>query len=295
MKAWINYHHLQYFMTTATEGGVAKAAKKLRIGQPTLSTQLRQFEETIGHELFDRSKRQLQLTEMGQIVLGYAVDIFKLGDELLESLNEHRGRDKVPLQIGIVDSVAKHLARRIVDFAISNYKTRVTIIEGHADALFRDLKSHRVDIVVSNFPPSVGDDQGFLIKSIAKMPVSVCGAPSFAKLKKNFPNSLNGQGFVLPTAASKLRHDVDHYFKLQDMDIELVAEVQDTSLIKLMGIHGDGLITIPEPAVEDLIANKSLVKLGNLEGIFEELWFVTAQRRIPNPVAIGLFKRFAIT
>jgi LysR family transcriptional activator of nhaA len=37
-RPWINYHHLLYFKMIAMEGGIAGAAKKLRLGQPTLST-----------------------------------------------------------------------------------------------------------------------------------------------------------------------------------------------------------------------------------------------------------------
>lgn len=58
MKPWVNYHHLVYFKTIASESGIARAADKLRLGQPTLSAQLRQFEETIGVKLFDRQHKK---------------------------------------------------------------------------------------------------------------------------------------------------------------------------------------------------------------------------------------------
>ncbi len=61
MKPWINYQHLLYFKTIATEGSIVKAADKLRLGQPTLSAQLKQFEETIGVKRFDRRHKKLML------------------------------------------------------------------------------------------------------------------------------------------------------------------------------------------------------------------------------------------
>jgi LysR family transcriptional activator of nhaA len=56
LENWINYHHLFYFKTIAEEGTVSKAAEKLRLGQPTLSAQLKQFEENLGVQLFERNK-----------------------------------------------------------------------------------------------------------------------------------------------------------------------------------------------------------------------------------------------
>ena len=70
--------------------------------------------------------------------------------------------------------------------------------------------------------------------------------------------------------------------------------VQDTSLQKLMGSHGDGLIPIALPAAEELISNKKLINIGTLQDVHEELWIIAAQRRIQNPVAAVIMKDFKI-
>ena len=51
---WLNYHHLLYFWTVVREGGISKAAEKLRLAQPTISAQIRQLEESLGGRLFER-------------------------------------------------------------------------------------------------------------------------------------------------------------------------------------------------------------------------------------------------
>ena len=85
---WINYHHLYYFKTIAEEQSVSKAALKLRLGQPTLSAQLKQFEDVLGVQLFDRKHKRLILTEQGRIALQYSQNIFRLGDEMIDALND---------------------------------------------------------------------------------------------------------------------------------------------------------------------------------------------------------------
>ena len=68
---WLNYHHLLYFWTVAREGGISRAAEKLRLSQPTISAQVRLLEESLGHRLFQRQGRTLVLTDVGRIVYGY--------------------------------------------------------------------------------------------------------------------------------------------------------------------------------------------------------------------------------
>jgi LysR family transcriptional activator of nhaA len=293
-RPWVNYHHLLYFKTIAIEGGIAKAAKKLRLGQPTLSTQMKQFEDRLGHELFDRSKRQLQLTEAGRMVLGYASEIFKLGDEMVDSLGDQHVAGKIQVQIGAMDTVPKHLTLKVFHKAQSAFDCVVSISEGHGDELLRELRAHRLDLVISNYSPPVGEAAGFYAKCIERMPVVICGAAKFSNLKRGFPASLNGQPFVMPSLQSKLRHEVEHFLKLSDIHVNTIAEVQDTSLQKLMGSHGDGLIPIALPAAEELIADKELINIGTLQDVHEELWLVAGQRRIQNPVAAAIMKDFKI-
>lgn len=109
----LNYHHLYYFKVIATEGSISKAAQKLLLGQPTLSMQLKQFEEVLGHSLFDRKNRSLVLTEMGQMTLSYANEIFRLGDEMMDAINDRPNTRKIRVQVGALDSVPKTLIKKL--------------------------------------------------------------------------------------------------------------------------------------------------------------------------------------
>ncbi|MCX6128893.1 MAG: LysR family transcriptional regulator, partial [Proteobacteria bacterium] len=117
MNPWINYHHLFYFKTIAEEGTISKAAKKLRIGQPTLSTQLKQFEETLGIQLFERQHKKLLLTEQGRLALDYASNIFKMGAEMYEVLHDRLKPLKPSLHIGALDSIPKQIVLQLVKSA----------------------------------------------------------------------------------------------------------------------------------------------------------------------------------
>ncbi len=287
---WLNYHHLYYFRMIANEGGIAKASQKLRIGQPTLSAQLRQLEDKVGKPLFDRRNRRLVLTEAGKAALNYANEIFRLGDEMIEVLNDRTAANQTHLQIGALDSVPKSVLLSIVIAAYKAAPCVVSILEGKGDELFRELRAHRLDLIVSNYPPQAMEETQVYSKSVAKLPVSIYGAEKFRPLKRAFPKSLNGQSFVLPTAHSKLRHDLNHFFKLHGIQVAPVAETQDTSLQRLLVANGIGLSPLSE--VGDYKEEK-LVRLGRLEGVHEEIWLIAAQRKLENPVAAKLMRDFA--
>ncbi len=291
---WLNYHHLFYFRTIAKAGGIAKAAEKLRLGQPTLSTQLKQLEDALGRSLFERKNRSLVLTEAGKIALDYAENIFRTGDELLQVLEDGVVSGRTDVKIGALDSVPKRLLSNLVHAALKEKNVTVSLLEGRGDELFRELFSHQLDLIVSNYPPSSLEFGRIYSRSLAKVPVAVFASAEFIGLKKKFPESLNGQPFILPTAHSKLRHDLDHYFKINGLRIIPIVETQDTSLQKLLGIDGLGLIPLPEFTAKDLVGEKKLVKLGTLQDVKEEFWLISAARKIENPVAARLMKSFQV-
>lgn len=292
MKPWINYHHLLYFKTIANEGSIARAAEKLRLGQPTLSAQLRRFEDTIGVTLFERRHKKLVLTEAGRMALRYANEIFRTGDEMLEALYDRLAPTRTHVQIAALDSVPKHLALAVVRAAFSIGDCMVTVLEGKGDELVRELAQHRIDLFISNYLPSTHEARGLYSKSIAKMPVSLCGAPKYKYLKSGFPESLARAPMILPTAHSKLRDDLEHYFKTAEIALDVVAETQDTILQKLMAVEGIGIIPIPTFAVEDLVKAEQLLILGQLPGVFEEFYLVAASRKIENPISSQIMKSF---
>jgi LysR family transcriptional activator of nhaA len=291
MAQWLNYHHLYYFRAIANEGGIARAAQKLRIGQPTLSAQLRQLENMVGKPLFERRNRKLVLTETGREALDYANEIFRLGDEMLEVLKDRTVDDKPHLQVGALDSVPKSVILSLVMEAYNVAPCSVSILEGKGDELFRELRAHKLDLVLSNFPSQAIAETQIYSKSVAKLPVSIYGSKKFAALKQAFPRSLEGKPFVLPTGHSKLRHDLAHYFKLHNINVLTVAETQDTSLQKLLTKNGVGLAPFSEL---ESTKESELIKIGKLEDVYEEIWLISAQRKLENPIASKLMNSFSL-
>ena len=292
---WLNYHHLYYFKVIATEGSIAKASKILRLGQPTLSAQLMLLEEALEQKLFERQNRSLVLTDAGRMTLQYAQEIFRLGTELVEAINERPVKGRIEFQLGVIDTIPKHVSLQVVNAARAITDCVVTIHEGKSHELLRDLKDHRLDLALLNFAPSVTDAAVLRSRKVARMPVIVCGSKKFQGLRREFPQSINGQTFILPTSDSQLRHSLDHWLAHNEIKIDAVAEAQDTSLQKLMATHDLGLMVAATPAVEELIHDKDLIVIGQLQGVYEEYWAISAHRKIQHPITQKLMKHLKIT
>lgn len=294
MNQWINYHHLFYFKTIAEEGTVSKAAEKLKLGQPTLSAQLKQFEDTIGVQLFERHHKKLVLTEHGKVALDYSKNIFRMGSEMYEVLHDRLKPLKPSLHLGALDSVPKQIVLQLVKHAFRISPCQITLSEGKSDELIRELVAHRMDLVVTNFLPTGTDGKGLFPKSITKKNVAFYGAPKFKALRKGFPKSISGEPMILPTYDSRLRQDLDHWAKLNKIELNVVIESQDISVKKLMAINEMGLIATATHTVTGQILRGELVEIGQLQGVHEELFLVTAQRKIENQIVSKLKDQFFV-
>lgn len=294
MNQWINYHHLFYFKTIAEEGSVSKAAEKLKLGQPTLSAQLKQFEDVIGVQLFERHHKKLVITEHGKVALDYSKNIFRMGSEMYEVLHDRLKPLKPSLQLGALDSVPKQIVLQLVKHAFRISPCQITLSEGKSDELLRELVAHRIDLMVTNFLPTGIDSKGLYPKSITKKNVAFYGAPKFKALRKGFPTSISGEPMILPTYDSRLRQDLDHWAKLNRIELNIVIESQDISVKKLMAINEMGLIPTATHTVTGQILRGELVEIGQLQGVHEELFLLTAQRKIENQIASKLKDQFVV-
>lgn len=294
MNKWINYHHLFYFKTIAEEGTVSKAAEKLRLGQPTLSAQLMQFEDSLGVQLFERQHKKLILTEQGKVALDYSKSIFKMGSEMYEVLHDRLKPLKPTLHLGALDSVPKQITLQLVSHAFRISACQITLSEGKSDELLRELSAHKIDLVVTNFLPTGIDGKSLYAKSITKKNVAFYGAPKYKSLRKGFPQSVSSVPMIFPTYDSRLRQDLDHWAKLNKIELNIIIESQDISVKKLMAMSQFGLIPTATHTVTEQVLRGDLIEVGQLQGVHEELFLVTAQRKIENQIAAKLRDSFVV-
>ena len=148
---WLNYHHLLYFWAVAREGSVTRASQQLRLAQPTVSGQLKSLEDALGEKLFERTGRQLVLTDVGRVVFRYADEIFSLGRELQDTLKGRPTGRPVRLPVGVADAVPKLVAHRLLLPALSLPEpVQLVCREDKPERLLAALVVHALDLVISD-------------------------------------------------------------------------------------------------------------------------------------------------
>jgi DNA-binding transcriptional LysR family regulator len=106
--------HIHYFIAVAEELHFSRAAERLHISQPPLSQQIRDLEDELGVKLFERTKRQVNLTEAGSVFLERSYRVLAQLEQAIEA-TQQIGRGEVGrLSIGFVDSAMYTLLPEIV-------------------------------------------------------------------------------------------------------------------------------------------------------------------------------------
>lgn len=281
-------------MTIAKTGSIAKASEQLLLGQPAISAQLKQLEENLGTQLFDRKNRRLVLNDAGKVALEYAEKIFQNGEELLQVFHNKSYHKKERLRLGALDIVPKHFLSQIVEFIDKTGKNQVTITEKGEDELRKGLEKHELDLVISNKPIRSLNGQKVRTKNIFSDKVGIYGHKKYQKLKRGFPESISGKPFILPTDHSSYRYDIEHYFTEHGLEYDLVAETQDNALKKILCEHGRGLIFLSEKVARIYTKKEMFYKIGRAEGIVEEYWLTYTERLIQSNLVKEIVKNFTI-
>ena len=287
---WLNYHHLLYFWTVARQGTIARASEELRLAQPTISGQIRALEHQLGEKLFQRSGRNLVLTEIGRVVYRYADDIFSLGRELMDTLKDRPTGRPVRFQVGVADEVTKIIAYRLLEPALRlPQPVQIVCRDGAPERLLTDLATHALDLVIADTPISPTIKVKAFTHPLGETPVTVFGTTRLATpRRKGFPNSLDGAPFLLPTDGKTLRRTLDHWFDQQQIRPRIVAELDDSALLTTFGSAGAGLFVAPTVIEREVVRQYGVVIVGRLEAVRERYFAISVERRLKHPAVVAI-------
>lgn len=292
--AALNYKHLRYFWTVGKSGSIARASQQLHLTPQSISGQLGQFEEALGVKLFRRAGRGLVLTEAGQRLLGYAEQIFTLGNDLLDSLRNDGHRQSAPFRVGIADSVPKMVAYRLVEPSLgSPDPIKLICREGRLTALLGDLAVHGLDMVIADRPMPENLNVRSYGHFLGESGVSVFGAKSLPKgNRKDFPAQLDGAPFLLPGTDVALYARLLRWFEAERVSPRIVGEFDDSALLMAFGQAGAGYFAAPS-AIEDHVARQYGVQVvGRIDTVREQIYAITNERKLTHPV-VSAICRFA--
>jgi LysR family transcriptional activator of nhaA len=286
----LNYNHLFYFWNVAREGSIARASEVLHLTPQTISAQLKLLEENTGAALFDRIGRGLVLTDTGRVVNQYADDIFTLGAELAQRVRSESPGNTTVLNVGIVNSIPKLIAYRVLQPALSIAEpNRIVCREADLEALLGDLAVHRLDLVVSDRPIPTGLSVKAYNHALGESAVSFFGQRRMAqKFARRFPESLRDAPLLLPAEGTALRRSLDDWFERLQMIPNIVAEFDDSALLKAFGEAGTGLFPAPSAISGEIEQMYGAQEVGPVDQVKETFFAISPERRLKHPAVVEI-------
>ncbi len=150
---------LEYLVAVADHLNFRRAAEAAHVSQPGLSAQIRQLEQTLGVQLFERDRRRVVITEAGREAAARARAILSEMDDLGEAARGFRRPLAGPLHLGVIPSVAPYLLPRVLPGVRQRHpELRLLLREDTTDRLVGALAEGKLDIALLALEAPLGDN-----------------------------------------------------------------------------------------------------------------------------------------
>lgn len=283
----LNYHHLRYFREVAREGNLSLAAQRLNISQSALSIQIRQLEDRLEQQLFERVGRGLVLTEVGRIALDHADRIFGAGEELLATLRQ-TSTTSTPLRVGALSTLSRNFQLAFLRPLLDDTQYGMVLRSGNTPTLLEALKSLSLDVVLTTEVPSGDTSSDFAAQRISDQAVGLHGHPNRMR-HRTLKTLLEHAPLILPTEGT-IRTGFQNLITRLGVTPRIAADVDDMAMVRLLTRADAGVAVAPSVVLADEIASGRLVTAPFDLGILEPFYAVTINRKYPHPALARLMQ-----
>jgi len=257
------FRHFKYLLAIAEHRGFRAAAEALHTSQPSLSRQVKEFQERFKIKLFRRLKGgRIQLTPAGEALRVIARDVLETRDQALEALEAiHRGEAEI-LRIGCTPFVDKEICRRSAEIQKSLVPaSTVRYSTGETAPLMNELADDQLDVVIVSLPVS---DDALRVEIVKRERLVVCLPADHSLAKKTALNATD-----LSQNLTVFRHPSQHpeaHERLRELLAELGVEFEEHSHtshpheMQEVVKTGDGFALLREgtPLIEGLVTRPIL-------------------------------------
>lgn len=253
---------LEYIVGIAEEKNITKAAKKLYITQSALNQTLLKLEKEIGEPLFERSKLNLYLTEIGKIYVEQAKKILEIRKETYEKIDEIKGDYNSIIRVGLTPERGMLMFLSIYPIFHEIYPNiKIEALELSVEEQHKMIEERKLDIGFVNVAES--QKKSNIYQEIRKEKL-VLAIPNkiFKNLKsKNIQDILNEivkEDFVMLPQNTTIRKVIDEYLKKNQLFPKILFESKNSSLLIKM---------VESQLVCTIVSEIHAIKSNNIEYI----------------------------
>lgn len=234
----VSQAQLKAFHAVAVHGNFTRAAEQLFLSQPAVSDQVRKLEERFGVLLFNRNKRSVQLTELGERLLAITQRLFAAENEAEELLTRSRALQSGSLTLAV--DAPMHLLPYIARFCERYPGIRVRLVTGNSDESLRRLFDYQADFAVLGRP--VDDDRLIAhVLSSGPLVAFVAEGHPWARRDAIHLADLHRAPLVLREQGSMTRQMLEDEMRRLDLDTHPAIEVEGREAVFEMVVAGLGV------------------------------------------------------
>ena len=236
----LTLHQLRLLLAVTREGSISRAAQRLHLTQPTLSTQLRQLAEQVGLPLFERVGRRLHLTPAGEVVVASATRLEQELELLDDTLAELRGDIGGRLRLAVVSTAETFIPRLLGEFRRERPAVVVSLVVLNRDAVLRRLADNLDDLYIMSRPPLAPP---VVATPFLANPLVVIAAAdhALASLRSVALSTLADEEFVLREPGSGTRQAAEVFFASHGLTLRPRLELGSNEAVRQAVAGGLGL------------------------------------------------------
>jgi len=269
----------------AKEGGIAKAAKRLDMAVQTVSSQVRDLEKSLGHQLLKPDGRGLALTDAGQTAYARAEEIFEIGQRIAGEVADAAAGAGFRFSIGLSDGLSKLAAHTLLDPVLRTSGLRLVSHEGEFEELMAELALHHLDLVLSGQAAPSNPSMRLYSRLLVSSPMCWYGVEQWvnAQSKARFPQCLADLPVLLPTVHSPARARLERWLEKHKIRPRVVGEFEDSALMSVFAARGFGIFPVSELGAQDLTLMPGLHALGQTD-VMEDIHAIYSNRSRHHPL-----------
>jgi DNA-binding transcriptional LysR family regulator len=246
----INLNQLRAFFLAAREKSITKAANVLHVTQPAVTMQIKSLEKNLAIPLFRRYGNELQLTDTGTSLFGYAERIFLIVGELEHALKGRGDLNRGSLTIGTTRSFARHLMPELLSRFQERFPAiRVSLKVGSSREIADGLTAFKYDLGIIGRLPGLSK-----LKAVTYNREEFCLVTSprhrFVKKKSVSLLDLKNEPIIIREKGSGSRHAILAMLNSYGVKPSVLVEAGSVEFIKEYIIKGLGISFLYKPEVE---------------------------------------------
>ena len=259
---FLTLRQLRYFHVLAQEGHFGRAAESASISQPALSMQIKELEEGLGIQLFERTARQVRLTAFGELFSDRAVEILRSVDELEDLARVSKGQLSGRFRLGIIPTIAPYLLPAVMQKLSADLPgLNLNVRESQTSNLINELIAGQLDVAIVALPVS---EKSLVERALFEEEFMLVRPRSDADLPIPSSDQLPEMRLLLLEEGHCFRDQALAFCNLQSLRPREMLDGSSLSTLVQLVDAGMGITLIPEMAleVETGSANVATAKFG---------------------------------